>query len=239
MDSWLTASMYSGPVPRAGPRVGKPSGEARPTGRRGRASDVRPGVGELGEQAHQLGALGGGEIGERLGEVLPALSPEPPRDADAVVGQRDAGAAGIVGVGLAAHETGLDGLLDEARRPRLVHSDRLPHFADREGVGCRGQRLEQTHARRGRQARTAPPLASAGAPASAASAGPAGAAGAIRSATPAVAVIVAIATATAAAVTVAVVPVQPLMRGVTVSAGTEGAAGAERAAGAGRESPLI
>ena len=178
--------------------------------------------------------------------MLPALPPEPSRDADAVVGQRDPGAAGIVGIGLAAHEPRFDGLLDEARRPGLIHPDRLADLADREGVGCRGQRLEQPHPRRGGKARAAPATAASR---SAVGVRAAVSARSARSTAPPAAPSASVIVIATAAVITVMVTVQPLVRRVAVPArttaragperttGTERTTGSERSAGTGRESP--
>ncbi len=92
---------------------------------------IGPSVGELGEEARELGTLVGGEALKRLREVLAALTAEPPRDARAVVGQGDARAARIVGISLTAYEPEVDGLLHEARGTRLIHADRLAELAHR------------------------------------------------------------------------------------------------------------
>jgi hypothetical protein len=97
----------------------------------GAISGVGPSVGELGEEARELGALVGGEAPKRLREVLAALTAEPPRDASAVVGQCDSRAARIVGISLTAYEPEVDGLLHEPRGARLINTDRLAELAHR------------------------------------------------------------------------------------------------------------
>ncbi len=77
------------------------------------------------------------------GEVLPAPSAEPRRGPLPRRRERDARATGVVGVGLAPHQTHLDALLHQPRRPRLIHSDRLAELAHAERVGCRVQRFDQ------------------------------------------------------------------------------------------------
>lgn len=101
-----------------------------------------PVVGELGEQTGEFGALFGGEGLERGGEHLAAFAAHAGEQAGPVVGEGDAGAARVIGVGLAAHPAAVDPLLHQTRGTRLIDADRLGEVTHAERAGCRGERLD-------------------------------------------------------------------------------------------------